>query len=1194
MKKNTLFREILTLILLIASLILGDYIIRSRNSNEIITEKISLSLKENQNKVDSISALCKDNFINANENFKDCLHLLSNNRNIASYIFKNDSLIFWNSDINDPNSLLENIHSTKNIFEHGNKVFYIVCSEIDSYKIFTSTLLYHKKNNDENNTFILKKINGAYKIDFYIEENEIKFNLDYTPKMNDFNSYIIGFLIFFTLIITFSSTYKSLKKLRKDKNNTFLFFITSSILFVLAIILQRKLFVSSSNLFSQPCFIYDSENSFSLGLLAEFVIFLFSNIIVLTSNIRNESKINTNIKIIISSTILASIILIYTYLIYELISKTDIPFSFLQIYNTTVESYFFLMIICILSCSFIILLQNLMKIFVTEKQSYLKSIIAILLVGAILELFLTKLIDFHFSIITNIITILLYLILIWERKSNFRIKKVIRNIGIITLISTQLTYILYLINETKERNEMEWFANVIGDESDEAFEDAIIEITERIKKDKSLTEWQKNNDFPSDDSILNYFNTKYFNTEEIEGYNKVVTLCDTTTILVVSDLNNHEINCNELFNEILEYNYTKKISEELTLVDDPTTDSYYILKLDLSPIDTNYLNICYIEFYKEYILNFIGIPEIITSYKNVLMPNLVNYSFSCYNENILQYKFGHYNYPNELSSFRYKDEEYVKTKIFKHLTKLFDGDKTIIVTVEKPRFIDTIAPFSYIFIVLSLIYFINIRIFKKEELINIRQSFHAKMQLTIILTLGFAFLVAGFTSFAFIRNSLNRKTTEFQYEKNKSIVKNIEYDINKKDINNSEYLKKYKENYFTDINIYDTNGFLVNTTQSKLFEGFKSKIINKEAYENIQLRKRFYYSCTEEIEGIEYNSSYFPLLDENGNIHSIINIPFFDNKMSNNSNISNFIITYLNIFLVVMGISALIVILMTRKTLQPLEMIQDKMQKINLGGKNEAIEWKSKDEIGDLIEIYNKLIKELEISANKLMRSERETAWREMARQVAHEIKNPLTPMKLNIQFLQMAWDEKNPDIDRKLRETTKSILEQIDILSNIATAFSDYAKLPKKNIETFNLKEMIVNTINLYNNNDNIKIDIIEENESDYVINSDKNNLSIVFGNILKNAIQAIGKKENGRIEFRITDNGGRYRIEISDNGCGIGEEEKKKIFMPNFTTKSSGMGVGLSIVYDILETLGGNITFESEIGKGTTFIVGIQGLRD
>lgn len=291
-----------------------------------------------------------------------------------------------------------------------------------------------------------------------------------------------------------------------------------------------------------------------------------------------------------------------------------------------------------------------------------------------------------------------------------------------------------------------------------------------------------------------------------------------------------------------------------------------------------------------------------------------------------------------------------------------------------------------------------------------------------------------------------------------------------------------------------------------------------------------------------------------------------------------------------MGISALVVILMTRKTIKPLEIIQDRMQKISLGEKNEIIEWKSNDEIGDLIKIYNQLIEELEISANNLMRSERETAWREMARQVAHEIKNPLTPMKLNIQFLQMAWDEKNPDIDRKMRETTKSVLEQIEILSNIATAFSDYAKLPKKNIEEFDIKELIINTINLYDNNENIRILFSEENSPDYRISSDKNNLGIVLSNILKNAIQAIGRKEDGLIEINIKDFTEKFLIEIKDNGCGIGEEEKKKIFMPNFTTKSSGMGVGLSIVYDILETLGGSINFESEIGKGTTFIIEIK----
>jgi signal transduction histidine kinase len=543
-----------------------------------------------------------------------------------------------------------------------------------------------------------------------------------------------------------------------------------------------------------------------------------------------------------------------------------------------------------------------------------------------------------------------------------------------------------------------------------------------------------------------------------------------------------------------------------------------------------------------------------------------------------------------LDNFRYKDEEYVKTKIFKHLIKNINDNKTIIVTIEKPRFIDVIAPFSYIFIILILMYFLNLKLYKTPETTNYKQTLHAKMQLTIILTLGLSFIVAGITSFIFMRNSLNEKNFEFQYEKNKTIVKSLEKDIDKESITEYDYLKNYKENYFLDINIYDLNGNLINTTQPKLFNGFKSKIINRKAYDRIILKNRFYYSDEEKIDGVKYNSSYFPLKDKEGNTHFIINIPYFDNNINSKINTSNFIITYLNIILVLMGISALVVILMTRNTIKPLEIIQDKMKKISLTGKNEEIEWNSKDEIGDLIRIYNNLIKELEISANKLMRSERETAWREMARQVAHEIKNPLTPMKLNIQFLQMAWDEKNPDIDRKLRETTKSILEQIDILSNIATAFSDYAKLPKKNIETFNLKEVIVNTINLYDNNDNIMIDIIEENESDYVINSDKNNLSIVFGNILKNAIQAIGKKENGLIEFRITDNGGKYKIEISDNGCGIGEEEKKKIFMPNFTTKSSGMGVGLSIVYDILETLGGNITFESEVGKGTTFFVEIK----
>ena len=1193
MDKKRILREVLCLILLIMTFIFSNIIIKSKNSEEKVVDKISSSLEKIQSKHDSLTLDFQNNFlsiISEPEKFypinpTDAKYYVSSD---AIYLFKNDSLIYWNSDLNDPKNLIEEIKSEKNILTQGNNQFFLTLTQIDSIKLFTSTPLYHISSNiSDQNIYLPAKINGFYGINFTISENLINFNINYQAKMNNLDSYLLGFLLIIIFIKSLSLAYKLIKKLSFASNR--LFFIASCAIYLIITLLLNNTFISTSDLFRDSCLSLNYKFSFSLGELALFTIFLFANIMTFAFNLKKEISLKNSSKIVAGSSIFVIILLTYTYLIYALISNINIPFSFLEIYNTTINSYIFLILIVALSCSVIIILQSLMNIFISEKQSYIWSIITFLIIGAIFEIIINKFIELRFSIITTIIGILFYMSLVWEKKSKIKIKNIIRSIIVITLMTTQLTYILYLVKENKEYEEMAWFANVIGDESDQNFETAMLEAIEKLKNDSNIITWQKKNEFPSDDSILNYFNKKYFNIDEIKDYHKVVTLCDTSTILIIEDFN-FEANCNALFNNILENNHTTKISDELTLVDDPTTDSYYILKLDLSPIDSTHLNICYIEFYKEYILNHIGIPEIITSSENVILPKLVNYSFSCYVDDILQYKYGRYNYPNELKSFRYKDEEYVKTRIFKHLIKNIEDYKTIIVTIEKPRFIDIIAPFSYIFIILILMYLLNIKLHKKQEIINYHQTLHAKMQLTIILTLGLSFIVAGITSFIFMRNSLNKKSFEFQYEKNKTIVKSLEKDIDKESITEYDYLKNYKENYFLDINIYDLEGNLINTTQPKLFDGFKSKIINRKAYDAIKVRNRFYYSTEEKIDGINYNSSYFPLKDKEGNTQAIINIPYFDNNLESKINMSNFIITYLNIILALMGASALVVILVTRNTIKPLKIIQDKMQKISLTGKNEKIEWNSKDEIGDLIRIYNNLIKELEISANKLMRSERETAWREMARQVAHEIKNPLTPMKLNIQFLQMAWNEKNPDIDKKLRETTNTLLEQIDILSNIATAFSNYAKLPQKNIDTFNIKELIINTINLYDNNPNINIVLEEENESDYIIQSDKNNLSIVFGNIIKNAIQAIGKKEDGNILIKINDVNKYYHIDIIDNGCGIREEEKKKIFMPNFTTKSSGMGVGLSIVYDILETLDSDISFESEVGKGTTFKINIK----
>ena len=1123
------------LIIAIILLLISDTLVRINNSESKVFKDINLTLTEIQRTHDSIynAGLKHDDFAS-----------LQNNTVPAIYIFNNDSLIFWSSNINEPN-VLKKVTSAKNIITHANNDFYVTCKQTDSVKILLSTPLY----NDNSNTFLPKSINGNYELSFSILGDNIKCQFSYTPRMNDLTSYILAIILLYILILSNKITFRYIQNISTPHVKFPLFLLCSICIYTLTLFMQKFLFLSTSDFFATSCLLPDCKYSFSLAALGEFTIFFVFNVIALSKDISKRMKLRTRYRMPIGVALFFLILSLYTYLTVNLISNTNIHFTFLQIYSTNVFSYIFLIIICVSTSSVIVLLQNVIELSMNHNTSN------------------------------------------YEKKSTLKLRTFVRELLIITLMSIQLTYIFYIVNETKEKEEMGWFATIIGDESDQSFEEQVLEATEQIKIDELIVKWQSNNDFPSDDSILNYFDNKYFQHKDIKDYNKTLTLCDTNTILIIRDIDDYEVNCNNLFDAIFDHNKTNRISDNLTQIDDPTTDAYYILKLDLSPIDTNYQNVIYIEFYKEYILNYIGVPEVLTSQENVIMPNLHNYSFSSYHDGILQYKYGHYNYPNELDNFRYKDEEYVKTRIFKHFVKKFDNDKVSIVTVEKPRFMDVIAPFSYIFIIIMIMYYINTSIDRRRDVNVIRHSFHGKMQIVILMTLGFSFLVVGVTSFLFMRNSLNNKNFESLYERNKSIIKNLEDAIDRQqDINDVTLLRNLKEIYFTDINIYDTNGILLNTTQPKLFEEFKSSIVNKDAYNALIMKNRFRYSSEEYIDDTKYNSSYFPLRDNQGNCVAIINIPYYEQSNVSKNDISYFIITYFNIILVLMGLSALVVILVTRRTIQPLQMIQDKMQKISLGDKNEPIEWHSDDEIGDLIDIYNKLIKELEISATQLMRSERETAWREMARQVAHEIKNPLTPMKLNIQFLQMSWDENNPDIDRKLRETTKSLLEQIEILSSIATAFSDYAKLPVNEIERLNIKEILTNTINLYDNNSNIRFELIEENESDYLLDSDKNNLGIVFGNIIKNAVQAIGRKEDGVITFKIKDLTTKYHIEISDNGCGIREEEKKKIFMPNFTTKSSGMGVGLSIVYDILQTLNADITFESEFGVGTTFIIEIK----
>ena len=277
-----------------------------------------------------------------------------------------------------------------------------------------------------------------------------------------------------------------------------------------------------------------------------------------------------------------------------------------------------------------------------------------------------------------------------------------------------------------------------------------------------------------------------------------------------------------------------------------------------------------------------------------------------------------------------------------------------------------------------------------------------------------------------------------------------------------------------------------------------------------------------------------------------------------------------SIFLIAGGIALLI----TNRITQSFTIISQKMRDINLSQVNEAIEWKRDDEIGVLVKEYNKMVQKLDESAEALAKSEREGAWRQMARQVAHEIKNPLTPMKLSIQYLQKAIDNNNTDVKTLTTNVAKTLVEQIDHLSKIASDFSQFANIGNPKNEVFDLHEMLYSLASLYNATGNLDFNW-SPTEQRVLLFADRTQLNRLFTNLLQNAVEACTNRDHRVIRMNEQLNGEFITISVADNGDGIPEQTQSRIFTPNFTTKTSGTGLGLAMSKGIVEQAKGEIWF-------------------
>ncbi|NJX14118.1 sensor histidine kinase [Tamlana crocina] len=395
------------------------------------------------------------------------------------------------------------------------------------------------------------------------------------------------------------------------------------------------------------------------------------------------------------------------------------------------------------------------------------------------------------------------------------------------------------------------------------------------------------------------------------------------------------------------------------------------------------------------------------------------------------------------------------------------------------------------------------------------------------------------------------------------------------------------------INIYDLEGGLLITSKAGLQTSAADRCISAnilnainntvEFNSEIEVARHRYVDKHEE-NGEIFQSSYTFILDQKSKPLAILNIPYLEKDDFLDKELEEFLTRLGYAFALVLLMAIVIAFLLSKYITKSLKTISDKINTTRLEKRNEKIEVNdTSEEITTLVNSYNSMIDELEESAVQLARSEREQAWREMAKQVAHEIKNPLTPMRLTVQNFQRKFNPEDENIHQKVDEYSKTLIQQIDTMSAIASAFSNFAKMPAQQNETLNVVKIVKLALDIFNE-DHI---VFSASTDEVIAKLDRSQLIRVVTNLVKNAIQAIPDHKTGKIEVKVFEEGSQAVITVSDNGMGVSEENIDKVFEPKFTTKSSGMGLGLAMVKNIVETYNGSISFETEKGKGTTFTV-------
>ncbi|MDE5423848.1 ATP-binding protein [Ancylomarina sp. DW003] len=1217
MKKNKLI--IFLLIVLSLSFIVGIWVDSQAKEDKHSQKKLDQFQKvflEKEALLDKYTVFLaeslkeKDDFIPK----KDDLHEEEaelKDKELSLFAFEKDSLIYWSDNsINLPQSILSGDFNTQVEFI-DNAWFYIKRTKLGKKQLL-GLILIHKEYPYENK-YLKKHFAKAFDLSdsfiFHFHKNDPKAikNLEGKPLFSlekekggfsiqaDFNNSV--YFYFLCLLCSILLAIQIIRLKRKLWFRSIGIIVFGFLLIFLRYFMLSKGIpnvFSSMELFSPVLF----ASSFYFPSLGDFAInsfFIFSFIYAYTKYfpyqvlLRNRSLTLSYFFLFVNLLFFYFLYTIISILFKNLVLDSSLSFQMFVIKNNWVYSMFGLVVLIQLFYGLILLGKQTNKS-IKDKISVPLRFLAIIVffVGIILFKEIMGVsndwlgLTFQFSLLSAII-----LIDRFAKASYLHTFFISLLLGVSIFISNRIN----TFAEQKEQQIRSLEALNLSSEYSPTSESLLIELEKNLKANPKLKQLCKK-PVLNENRIINYLQDQLM-VGYWEQFHLQITLCGEHDELNVEP-DNQIRNCYEFFEEMILKNGEIIAGSNFYNLNEYDGMVSYLGKIEIQSEKSQKHRI-FIRLDSKSRSQGIGYPDLLLDEKIQVQATGKDYSYGKYRNGKLISSSGEFNYYLNDAGFGKSKETYAWTKLdhYSHFIYRF-GENSLVLSAPEVTWIKKFITIPYVFILFYLFTIIISFIERFPWRVRFKYSFKYRIQYSITGVLMLFFLLLGGGSIYYNIEQFNQKHNKELSEKlqiiKQEIIQDLQFGSSKSTI--VSRLQQVSNLIFADIHLYNIKGELIASSRQEIFDKkLQGKQMNFSAFYQLFHKERTHYIHKEQIGNMEYLSAYESVVDADNKRLAFINLPYFIKSQELRSELFNLILTGINLHLFMILIAIFVSVIISNKITQPLRLIENKLQKTRLGSHSSEIEYNKNDEIGSLIKVYNKMLLDLDKSAELLAQSERESAWREMARQVAHEIKNPLTPMKLSIQFLLRRYDDQSPDWGKHLKQVSETLIHQIDTLSSIATAFSNFAKMPESKAEDLNLVDILTHALSLYQN-DKHEIKLNLNGIENAMASLDREQFVRIYVNLLNNAIESIPVETEGDISMNLVEENNYWLTSVSDNGKGVDPKIKGKLFYPNFTTKSSGMGLGLAIVKNSVVQAGGEIWVESEFGKGSCFYVKIPKL--